>query len=90
MENNYTVYMHIFPNNKVYIGITNKNVNSRWRKNGVGYTNCPRMNNAINKYGWENVEHKILYEYSYYVDFYTLSYYNKFDLQRFINTQQIF
>ncbi|MBR5303473.1 MAG: GIY-YIG nuclease family protein [Candidatus Gastranaerophilales bacterium] len=63
MENNYTVYMHIFPNNKVYIGITNKNVNSRWRKNGVGYTNCPRMNNAINKYGWENVEHKILYEY---------------------------
>lgn len=62
MENNYTVYKHIFPNDKVYIGITNKNVNSRWRKNGKGYINSPRMNNAIQKYGWENVKHEILYE----------------------------
>lgn len=32
MENNYTVYMHKFPNMKVYIGITNRNVEARWRK----------------------------------------------------------
>ena len=62
--NNYTVYMHIFPNNKVYIGITSrKNVNYRWRKNGIGYISSPKMNNAIQKYGWENIKHKILYEH---------------------------
>lgn len=59
---NYTVYKHIFPNNKIYIGITNRDVNSRWRKDGKGYINCPRMNNAIQKYGWNNVQHEILYE----------------------------
>ena len=59
---NYTVYKHIFPNNKIYIGITNRDVKSRWRKDGKGYINCPRMNNAIQKYGWNNVQHEILYK----------------------------
>lgn len=36
MKNNYTVYMHIFPNNKVYIGITSRNPKYRWN-NGKNY-----------------------------------------------------
>lgn len=59
--NNYIVYMHIFPNNKKYIGITSKTPHKRWQ-NGSGYTleKQPVMYHAIQKYGWENVEHYIL------------------------------
>lgn len=59
---NFTVYKHTFPNKKVYIGITNRDTKIRWRKDGSGYINSPRMNNAIRKYGWENIEHEILFE----------------------------
>lgn len=61
MGNNYKVYIHIFPNNKVYIGITRNRTDIRWA-NGKGYKNQKVMSNAINKYGWENIEHKVLYE----------------------------
>ena len=59
--NNYKVYIHIFKNKKVYIGITKQKPNERW-KNGKGYNGSTRIYNAIQKYGWENIEHKILYE----------------------------
>ena len=55
------VYMHTFPNKKVYIGITHQNPNRRWRKDGIGYKKQTLMYNAIKKYGWDNIEHKILY-----------------------------
>lgn len=56
----WTVYVHISPSNKRYVGITSqKNLNGRWR-NGKGYKNNPHFVNAINKYGWENFEHKVL------------------------------
>ena len=61
MENNYKVYIHIFPNNKVYIGITRNRTDIRWA-NGKGYKSQKVMSNAINKYGWKNIEHKVLYE----------------------------
>ena len=61
MGNNYKVYIHIFPNNKVYIGITRNRTDIRWA-NGKGYKSQKVMSNAINKYGWENIEHKVLYE----------------------------
>ena len=51
--------MHIVPNSKKYIGITSKNVQSRWRK-GLGYFNHKYFYNAIKKYGWNNIEHKII------------------------------
>lgn len=56
------VYQHIFPNGKMYIGITSKIPKNRW-ENGKGYSkkNQNVMYNAIQKYGWENVEHNILY-----------------------------
>lgn len=50
---NYTVYMHRFPNGKVYIGITRVAPEKRWR-NGKGYSENRFMQFAINKYGWEN------------------------------------
>ena len=57
---NYIVYIHIFPNSKVYIGITSQKPKRRWN-NGQGYKNNQYMTNAIMKYGWDNVIHKILY-----------------------------
>lgn len=60
MKENYTVYKHIFPNNKIYIGITKQKLERRWSK-GKGYKLCPLMNKAIEKYGWNNIKHEILF-----------------------------
>lgn len=58
----FTVYSHRNNiNNKVYIGITSRNPESRWLK-GEGYKDQPRFYTAINKYGWDNFTHSILYE----------------------------
>lgn len=55
------VYKHTSPSGKVYIGITSRSPKSRW-KHGSGYANNPYFTHAIEKYGWENFEHEILYE----------------------------
>lgn len=55
----YTVYQHIFPNNKVYIGMTSQELKMRW-KNGNAYRRQIYLFRAIKKYGWNNIEHKIL------------------------------
>ena len=54
------VYRHIFPNGKMYIGISNDPI-ARW-KNGRGYDTQPKMKRAIAKYGWDNIKHQILFE----------------------------
>lgn len=60
-ENNYTVYMHKNKiNGKVYIGITKTKPKYRWN-NGKGYNN-QYFKKAINKYGWNNFEHIILFQ----------------------------
>lgn len=56
----YVVYIHIFPNRKVYIGITSQKVERRWN-NGHGYKGNKYMMNAIMKYGWNNIRHEILF-----------------------------
>lgn len=56
----YKVYKHTFPNGKVYIGITRQKIELRW-KNGLGYFG-QYVYKAINKYGWENVKHEVLFE----------------------------
>lgn len=61
MENNYTVYKHTTPNEKVYIGITCRAPQKRW-ENGSGYKDNDHFYRAIQKYGWENIKHEILFE----------------------------
>ena len=58
--NNISIYRHIFPNGKVYIGQTCQKPEYRWN-NGNGYKTSPFIFNAINKYGWDNIEHQILF-----------------------------
>ena len=62
MELKYSLYIHKFPNGKVYIGITNRKVERRWGREGYNYKNSKRIYNAILKYGWNNIEHIVLYE----------------------------
>ena len=55
----YTIYMHISPNNKRYIGITCQKSERRW-SNGKGYKSNKYFYKAINKYGWDNFQHIII------------------------------
>ena len=58
----YTIYAHISPSNKMYIGITGcSDVARRWGANGVGYIKQKRFYRAIQKYGWDNFQHIILF-----------------------------
>jgi group I intron endonuclease len=59
-EKKYCVYRHTSPNGKVYIGITGRNPLSRWR-DGRGYKQNPHFWSAIQKYGWDNFAHEILF-----------------------------
>ena len=60
MKNNYTVYMHISPSNKRYIGITSqKNIKKRW-ENGKGYKKNKHFYREIEKYDWNNFKHIII------------------------------
>lgn len=58
---NYVVYKHTSPSNKVYIGLTKQTPQKRWG-NGSNYSNNKYFTNAIKKYGWKNFKHEILYE----------------------------
>lgn len=53
------IYMHKFPNGMIYIG---QACNYKWRwREGKGYEQ-KAMKDAIEKYGWDNIEHIILEE----------------------------
>lgn len=68
-EKKYCVYRHVFPNGKVYIGQTHLKPEKRWGNNGSGYLlvkkngeyHQPLIAHAIQKYGWKNVQHEILF-----------------------------
>jgi len=60
MSKNFTVYLHVFPNQKTYVGITTRKPKERWA-NGGGYKH-QLVYRAINKYGWKNIKHIILAE----------------------------
>ena len=58
----YTVYQHKNKiNGKVYIGITMQEPERRWGINGINYKSSPHFYAAIQKYGWDNFEHIILF-----------------------------
>ena len=66
--NIYTVYKHTLPkeisgkdNDMIYIGITSWKPEKRWQ-NGRGYYKQPHFYNAIQKYGFDNFLHEILFE----------------------------
>lgn len=57
--NNWTIYEHISPSGKIYVGITSWSPKHRW-ENGVGYKKCKLFYRAIQKYGWNNIQHNII------------------------------
>lgn len=57
----YKVYMHRCPNGKVYVGITSYPPKTRWQ-GGYGYKQHKRFYQDILKYGWDNIQHLILFE----------------------------
>lgn len=57
---NYKLYIHVAPNNKVYVGVTSNSLSSRFGSNGNGYKTQRLFWRAIQKYGWENFQHIVL------------------------------
>lgn len=56
----WTIYEHISPSGKIYVGITSKkSLNARW-EGGNGYIRCKLFYKAIQKYGWDNIEHNVI------------------------------
>lgn len=58
-ERKWCVYIHKCPNGKRYVGITSQEPEKRWQ-NGFGYKG-QIFYNAIEKYGWDNIEHYIIF-----------------------------
>lgn len=56
--NDYCVYCHTSPSGKKYVGIS-CNPEKRWNS-GKGYLKNYRFYRAIQKYGWENIQHEII------------------------------
>lgn len=60
MDRLFTIYRHVSPIGRVYIGITSQDVETRWR-HGDNYRNFTYFKRAIRKYGWKNFKHEILF-----------------------------
>lgn len=62
MTNKYIVYRHTCPNGKIYIGITGTAFETRCGSNGINYKKNTLFFRAIQKYGWDNIKHEILFD----------------------------
>ena len=60
MENNYSVYQHVTPDNMYYFGATS-NIKRRWRCNGIQYKETS-LYPYIEKFGWDNIQHIVLFK----------------------------
>lgn len=58
-QNNYSVYIHKFPNGKTYVGLTKQSPQDRWGVNGANYKK-QRVYKYILEFGWNNIEHIIV------------------------------
>lgn len=56
----YTIYIHRFPNNKVYVGCTTQRLEWRFGRNGEGYKDATKIWAAIQEFGWDNIQHEVL------------------------------
>lgn len=56
----YTVYRHISPSGRVYVGITKLPLLYRWGLQGFRYKRCKLFYRAIQKYGWNKIVHEII------------------------------
>lgn len=62
MSKTFCVYKHTCQiNGKVYVGITSQKPETRWGCEGKNYWHNAYFTNAIQKYGWINFAHEILY-----------------------------
>ena len=61
MDKKWTVYVHVNKTNgKRYVGITSKpKIEHRWNS-GRGYKENPHFYSAIEKYGWDGFDHKVM------------------------------
>ena len=66
MKKLYIVYVHITPDGMHYYGISN-NPKCRWDSNGIHYRDTS-LYPYIEKFGWDNIQHKVLYENLSYDD----------------------
>ena len=60
-SDSFTVYMHISPSHKYYVGITKLRPQERWGSQGQMYKKQGFWH-AIQKYGWDNFKHVIIAE----------------------------
>lgn len=64
--NTFAVYCHYFPNGKVYVGLsshTDDIYSKRFGHDGCKYKEQPLVYRAIQKYGWDNIQHEIIAKY---------------------------
>ena len=54
----YSVYKHTAPNGKIYIGVTGRTPEKRWKSK---YKNNKAFSKDIVFYGWQNIKHEVLY-----------------------------
>lgn len=78
------VYKHITPSGKIYIGQTNSSIEKRAGKDGVLYKPNIYFYNAIQKYGWDNIEHIVVCDNiskkeADWLERYLIAYYNTID-----------
>lgn len=59
-EKKHTVYKHVSPEGKIYVGCTSQKLNHRFGKNGNGYKFHKQLYSDIEKYGWDNFKHEIV------------------------------
>lgn len=72
------VYIHTCPNGKKYVGLTTAEPKKRWAS-GWGYKNNSHFTRAIQKYGWNNIEHQVFEvdtkEEMFFLEKYFIAYY---------------
>jgi hypothetical protein len=62
VERNFKVYIHTnLITNKKYVGITKTNLKTNWTDE-LSYKDNKKFYSDIQKYGWDNFKHKILYD----------------------------